>query len=374
MHVHFFEPRADGHRMQYVRRLVEAAPRDWQLSLSTFPGALSHPGTQAAVAAGGTRLHTVAIAGEVAFEERVRGADGFALQPAYWRLMRRHWRGLAAAARGDLVVVPYLDYASYAIGAFGSPFGSTPFAGIVMRPDFHWAAQGVVAPASRHGGLKRLLFARLLRQRRLQRLVTIDPSLRDWAARVRPAGHERLCYADDPADLCGQGGRAEARRHFGLEPGATVLLLFGSIDLRKGVRALIELACRPDLPAEVQVLMAGRQSDEVRALLAEAAPRLPAGRLVQVDRYVDRQEEWLAFAAADFGWVAYEGFYGPSGVLAQCQQAGLPMIHRGEGLIGYRLAGAEALALPWLQSSGLQAARLPADAPGAPGIEQVMAT
>lgn len=370
MHVHLFEPRADGHRMQYVRRLVEAAPAGWRLSLSTFPSALAHPGTQAALAAGGSRLATVTIAGEPDFDQRVRGADGFALQPAYWRLMRRHWRGLDAAARGDLVVVPYLDYASYAIGAFGSPFVDTPFAGILMRPDFHWAEQGVVAPRARHARLKRCLFGRLLKHRRLRCLLTIDPSLRDWAAHARPSGHERLRYADDPADLRGDGGRDEARRHFGLRPDATVLLLFGSIDLRKGLRALLELARRSDLPDDVQVLVAGRQSDEVRALLA--ATPLPPGRLVQADRYVSRQEEWLAFAAADFGWVAYEGFYGPSGVLAQCQQAGLAIVHRGEGLIGYRLAGA-ALPVPaWLQGSGLQLARLPAQAGAAPGLEQVM--
>lgn len=370
MHVHFFEPRADGHRMQYVRRLVEAAPADWRLSLSTFPGSLAHPGAQAALAAGGARLAPVPIDGEAAFEQRVRGADGFALQPAYWRLMRRHWRALAPAARGDLVVVPYLDYASYAIGAFGSPFGATPFSGIVMRPDFHWTAQGVVAPPSRHAALKRLLFRRLLRHHRLQRLLTIDPSLRDWVAQARPAGHERLCYADDPADLRGQGDRADARRHFGLRPDATVLLLFGSIDLRKGVRALLELARQPDLPADVQVLVAGRQSDEVRALLA--ATPLPAGRLVQADRYVSRQEEWLAFAAADYGWVAYEGFYGPSGVLAQCQQAGLAMVHRGEGLIGYQLRAAALAAPRWLAAAGLALGRLPPRAAAEASIEQVM--
>jgi len=64
---------------------------------------------------------------------------------------------------------------------------------------------------------------------------------------------------------------------------------------------------------------------------------LPQERLIAKDGYVDGQEEWLAFQAADWIWLAYEGFYGPSGVLAQARQVGKPVIHRGEGLIGYFL-------------------------------------
>lgn len=370
-HLHLVEPRADGHRMQYVRRLLEAAPAHWRLSLSSFAGSASHPGTRAALAAAPGRVAFVAIEGEAAFERRAAGADGFALQPAYWRLLRRHWRSLPAGARGDLVVVPYLDYASYAIGAFGSPFGATPFAGIVMRPDFHWAAQGVVAPPARHAALKRWLFGRLLRQPRLRRLVTIDPSLRDWAAAARPRGHERLAYAEDPADVQGRGTRAEARAHFGLAADAPVILLFGSIDLRKGLRGLLALAASPGFPGDGRILVVGRQSAEARALLAREAGALPAGRLVQVDRYVDRAEEQLAFAAADYGWVAYEGFWGPSGVLSQCRQAGLAMVHRGEGLIGYQLAAGETVTVPWLNAAGLRVSRQAAPRAEAAGLEQV---
>jgi hypothetical protein len=370
-HLHLIEPRADGHRMQYVRRLIECAPADMALSLSTLPAALDHPATRAAIAAGGARLRVHAIEGGTVWESSLRRGDGFGQQPAFWRLLRAHWRRLAPAARGDEAVLPYLDYASYAIGLFGSPFGGTPWRGLVMRPDFHWREQGVVAPPARHAVLKRRLFLRLLRQRDLVRLVTIDPSLRDWIAKRRPPGHERLRYADDPADLRGAGGRAEARAHFGLG-GGRVLLLFGSIDLRKGVRALLALAADPRWPADAQVLIVGRQSPEVKALVRERTAALPPACVVVADRFVDAQEEWLAFAAADFVWLAYEGFHGPSGVLAQCAQLGLTAIHRGEGLIGYHLRGAAALPWPLLDAHGLLAARVPTPAGPAQRLEQLL--
>ena len=359
--------------MQYVRRLIEGAPVGTRISLSSFASALAHPGARAALAAAASPVNVHAIDGEQAFEQRTRGADGFGLQPAYWKLLRRHWRQLTPEMQGDVVIVPYLDYISYAIGLVGSPFGDTPISGIVMRPDFHWAEQGVVAPPVRHRLLKRMLFERLLRHRRLRNLVTIDPSLRDWVAGHVPRGHERLRYADDPADLSGFGDRAAARVHFGLHAQASVLLLFGSIDLRKGVASLLDVAASPLFPADGQVLIVGRQSDAARVAIDAARARLPAHRFVIVDRYADRQDEWAAFSAADYGWLAYEGFYGPSGVLAQCRQARLGVVYRAAGLIGYQLRDAAPIAVDWLQAHGLHVARPEAGASTLADIGQVMA-
>lgn len=374
-HLHVIEPRADGHRLAYVRRLLRAAPAGSRLSFSTFASTLQHPAMAAVHEAAGPdlQIHLMAgdAAGEAAFEARLRGRDGFALQPAYWQLLRRHWRSLAPAQRGALALLPYLDYASYAIGALGSPLLDTPFAGIVMRPDFHWAEQGVQAPPARHRALKRWLFLRLLAQPRLQRLVSIDPSLADWVAKQRPVGHHKLLPAEDPADVLPvasdpERARQLGRSHYGLQGRAPVLLLYGSIEARKGLAGLAALAASPGWPAGAQVLVVGRQGAAAQAVLASAAAAGPVGRWVFADRHVDAREEALAFAAADAVWVAYEGFYGPSGVVAQCRQLGLPMINRagGEGLIGYQLKAGRHLDWPWLAPCGLRATLLaaPADA------------
>jgi hypothetical protein len=350
MHLHLIEPRADGHRMQYVRRLIAQAPAGTSITLSTFPSALAHPGTKAALAAATTLVDVRMIDGEVEFQSSVQGGTGLRLQPAYWRLLRRHWRGLTTMQRGDLAVVPYLDYCSYAIGLLGSPFGNTPYSGIVMRPDFHWKEQGVVAPRTDQAGIKRWLFLRLLSQSRLRRLVTIDPSLVDWVRKHCPPGFDRLRLATDPADMRGTADRDQARRYFGLPLHAWVLLLFGSIDMRKGLTDLLAVAGDAAFPAQGVVLIVGRQSAECRALIAERGSKLPPGRLVCADRYVDSDEEWMAFAAADCGWLAYENFFGSSGVLAQCEQVGIDVVHRGEGLIGYRMAGTARQTRPWLPS------------------------
>lgn len=331
--IHVLEPQADGHRMQYVRRILSEAPPDLRMVLSTFEESLEHPACRAALEARDGRVEIRTIAGGSTFRARVAGKDGFRLQPAYWNLFRRHWATLAVADRGDLVVVPYLDYCSYAMGLLGSPFGATPVSGVLMRPDFHWAEQGVVAPPSQQSGLKRWLFLRLLRNRHVSRLVTIDPSLRDWVGKHRPKGHERLGYVDDPSDMHGEGDSSAGRRHFGLDEDDQVILLFGAIDPRKGLRKFLEVLANQPSDSRVRGLVVGRLSPSARDLLENSG--IAASRIVCVDRYVDAQEEWLAFQTATWIWVAYEGFYGPSGVLAQAAQVGKPILHNGQGLIGY---------------------------------------
>ena len=319
--------------MQYVRRLLEALPPDQDVALSTFPSSLDHPSFAKVREVGGARLQVHCMGGEQEFKAKVKGKDGFGLHPAYWSLFRRHWRSLSPEVRGTHVMVPYLDYCSYAIAALGSPFGKTPFEGILMRPDFHWAEMGVKAPPSKLGWLKKVLLLRLLKYPKTLRLFTIDPSLRDWAAKHKPLGHERIEYMEDPSDMHGVGENKEGRAFFGIPEGKKVILLFGAIDPRKGLKGLLNLLRNPSTGRDILALVVGRQNEAAKCMIRSAA--LPQAKLIARDGYVDSQEEWLAFQAADWIWLAYEGFYGPSGVLAQARQVGKPVIHRGEGLIGY---------------------------------------
>ena len=331
--VHLIEPNADGHRMQYVRRILAAVPPDVPVRLSTFPGSREHPAFRQIRESVGDRLLVEWMEGETEFRASIEGKDGLSLQPSFWRLFRSHWRRCGRDA--SLAVVPYLDYCSYAIGLLGSPFGRSRFSGVVMRPDFHWAEMGVVAPASRQARLKKLLFKRLLANRFLANLVTIDPSLSAWAKRHRPAKSERLHYMQDPADLAGTGDRTAARAHFQLAPEARVVLMFGVIDQRKGLSRLLEVLREPEL-SDVVALIVGKQRGEAPMQIARSG--LAPERFRIVDRYVNSQEEWLAFQACDQVWLAYDNFHGPSGVLAQAAQLGKPVVHNGQGLIGFALA------------------------------------
>jgi len=336
MHIHIIEPVVEGHHMQYVRRVIEQAPQNTIITLSIFSDFdENNAGFLEVIKIGGTRLRIKKIAIPPYYKIVNNAKRGIILQPIYWLLFRRHWNSLMEYERGDLLIIPYLDYCSYSIGLFGSPFGKSIFWGIVMRPEFHWSEQGVVAPRKKLNWLTRILFLRLLQNKSLFKLTTIDPSLMDWAIKNKPIGYQKIKYSDDHSDLKGIGDRNFARRHFGIPVDSFVVLLFGSIDIRKGISDLLNLVSSSDWPINGVGLIIGKQTENAKIVIEKHAKSLPTGRLVCVDRYVDRQEEWLAFQASDCGWLAYCGFYGPSGFLSQCIDAGIDVIHRREGLCAY---------------------------------------
>src|ERR1700728_1687932 len=77
----------------------------------------------------------------------------------------------------DRIFMPYMDYCLHAIGMLGSPFGKVEFEGICMRPTFHFKTQGVTAPISSINSIKKILFTRILSEKGLRKIYTIDQSL-----------------------------------------------------------------------------------------------------------------------------------------------------------------------------------------------------
>jgi glycosyltransferase involved in cell wall biosynthesis len=328
---HFLEPFADGHRMEYVRRFVEAVSPLDAVILSTGRASFDSPTLRSIVAVRGKGIRVQELAKPAgSFLRAVCSRLGHQLR--FWSEFRAYFRSQPDTS--EHVFVPYLDYCAYGIGLLGSPFGGRPFSGLVMRPNFHWRAFGVQAPRPTFGWLRRRAFLRLLKHPSLQQLLVIDPTLFAWIQEQQPPGYGKVLYYEDPADLAELPAPMRARAHFGIGPEARVILVYGSLDTRKNIRGLLDFLASRTCPPEVRVLLVGKQSPEVRGLLR--APGVPVDRIIAADRYVDKAEEALAFAAADWVWLAYKDFYGPSGVLAQAAQAGRRVLHNGLGIIGYR--------------------------------------
>jgi glycosyltransferase involved in cell wall biosynthesis len=337
MHLHLIEPLGSGHRLQFVRRLVETAAPGLTWSLSTFPSTRQHPAF-AALAPRFTAIHELADeAGHLARSARARGLG---LSRLWWRLLHAHWLGLPADTRAAPQLVPYLDYILHASGLSGSPFGTAPLAGIAMRPSFHYRAMGVRAPRALGAPVQRWLLLRLLARPELLRFFTLDEPLAEWLRTRQPRLAAKVTYVQDPADLAGSGGNAEGRAHYGVRAGQRVVLSFGSISGVKGVDALLMALAAPACPAGIAALVVGAWQPALRPLLERPEVRAlrDAGRLHVRDAYVDAQEEHLAFAAADAVWLGYRDFYGSSGVLMQAAKAGVPVVGCRDGLVGWSIA------------------------------------
>lgn len=255
----------------------------------------------------------------------------------YWHLFHDWFNASAPAIRPDVVLLPYLDYCLHAIGLLGSPFADCAWAGLAMRPSFHYSEMGVSAPRPGLADAKKWLFFRLLADPTLTRLLTIDEPLAAYLA-LHPHFEGRYAFLPEPVALEALLESATAKRALGLAPTRRIILVYGYLSLRKGVHELVAALRHTRFPLDVDVVCAGEMTDDVRRLLTTTGPNelIKAGRLKIIDRFVGSHEEALLFSAADIVWLGYRGHYNSSGVLAQAAQAGTPVLACADGVLGWQ--------------------------------------
>jgi glycosyltransferase involved in cell wall biosynthesis len=338
MRILIIEPHANGHHASYLRWLVlEAERRKWQVVIATTPAALRHPAlSRLAAEFSNVQIHLM---------ESSRGIN---LQSEsmprllwreflYWASFKSAVREISESTGIDLIVLPYMDYCFYALGLLGGPFRGMPWCAISMRLalSFSAGAAGGAVP------LKWRIAGRILRDRNLKALFVINPSVQDlpldWYSQKKRA---RLRYLADPAENSVSASREESRTALGITATTVAILVFGSIDERKGINFLIEQLVSHDDFKGYTVILAGKQSEEVRAQMRGSnCERLRSeGRLIVYDRFLDAEEQGDVFAAADVVWVGYRSHFYMSGVLVLAGRNGLPVIGTSDGEIGRMIA------------------------------------
>jgi hypothetical protein len=206
-----------------------------------------------------------------------------------------------------------------------------------MRTMFHYAEMGIIAPKPRFAPFRRMLAHRILKQKSLTALLTIDPTLAEFAARQGNPLFRKIQYVPDPTiQHDALPSKAEARARLNVPRGARVILLYGSITVRKGASLLVEAAAAAECSHEIYVILAGEYFGPEEFLTSEAIQSLKAqGRIQIFNNFVDEEHERLLLAAADCMWGGYIDFYGVSGVMALAGRHAIPMLASEYGLVGY---------------------------------------
>ncbi len=94
-----------------------------------------------------------------------------------------------------------------------------------------------------------------------------------------------------------------------------VLLVYGDISSRKGVKHLLRSINSTDWPKNVKVLLAGRMSQDVRSYYDEVkSSQLGSGVLFSIDDWIPVQCEKKIFEVAHIVWMGYSDHFGSSGV------------------------------------------------------------
>jgi hypothetical protein len=344
MRVLLVEPKAGGHRGPYAASIAESLVSvGLNVSLVTLPEATQHPSfrrlSSMPAARAGASLEVCPTNGSIGRRWAHGNLIGLLEREAvFWRLYRRWYDHHSARRKIDAVFVPYLDNCIHACSLFGSPFRSSPWAGITMRTSFHHRDIGISPKPGRFDAVEKMLFLRLLRNRYLRRLLALDESILEHPLIKSSAVASKVAAIPEPIEAMNLLDRRTAKACLSFNEERKVLLVYGGITVRKGVSELLRAARHPDFPSGVTIVLAGQFSSEVRDLLAPiGVDELQCdGRLLMIDRFIELGEEELLFSAADIIWLGYKGHYTPSGVLAKAAQAQRPVIACDEGLIGWQ--------------------------------------
>ncbi|CAE6705297.1 glycosyltransferase [Paraburkholderia nemoris] len=325
------EPNLTGHRWRYVEWTMQACTEaGYPCILATESANEDHRLARQIVAANRADL-------QIAFVDPEERPRGLLPQPnqysRFHRYFKRVHRIVSHAQPIRLVVVPYVDYFFYALPFLGSPFRKTPWIGITMRSTFHHHKVGIKSPDRPIvNAVKALLFKRAVRSVGLRTLLTIDPTLPEWAAHNTSKSSAAVAYVADPFPDERAENPVLARERLGLDPTQRYLLVYGSITERKGIYELVHALTR--LEHAPTLIVAGEQDTGTRHFMRNHVRSLTPAPLV-LDSFIANDVERDLFSACDAVWLGYKGHYGMSGVLVQAYRFGKPVIATEDGLIGW---------------------------------------
>ncbi len=179
--------------------------------------------------------------------------------------------------------------------------------------------------------LKASGFRKALQQGWINRLWLLDEYLHQ---QVQSYAENTFYHLPDPWHGDFSQPQPLAREHLQLPPDARIVLCYGLMTPRKGLRLLTQVLLeQPDAPWFL--LCAGRLADPA------AAPNVhllqAQGRALVLDRYLTEAEEALCFAACDLVALPYLQHFGSSGVLSRAAAAGKPVVGADSGLLGQRI-------------------------------------
>jgi glycosyltransferase involved in cell wall biosynthesis len=336
------EPHVRGHHGPYLQWIVQGLiEHGHSLIILTLLESIRHPSLRKISTDFAGVVDIVALNNGVLKKNKfIPGILGLVWSEfTYWWMFRKWHRQQASKSNLSAVFLPYLDYCLYLIGFLGSPFGRTPWAGITMRPSFHHFEMGIPSPRPNLFRIKKAMFRRLLKNKGLKQVLTIDMSLLIYLQRQNMR-EDKVSFLPQPSILIPSPthGSSEPKKDRWVEQNRRSILLYGALSFRKGIKELLQAMAMPSFPNYVNVILAGKIDKEVYPFLCrqEVKTLIKNQRITVLDHYISEEEEQVLFEIVDIVWLGYKGHYTSSGVLVQAARAGRPVIACEEGLIGWQ--------------------------------------
>lgn len=333
MHIALYEPNPDGHRYTHVKRLLpvlHAIAREAGASLTFVTSREGLASPEYAAQIKGVE-HLAAIEASMPFEKTGAMRDTL-------RSFATHLRRIATDLKADHILMPYADGTIQTVGLrrltgrFSLPKG-VEIEGLMMRGSFAYEQPGGLKAALRTRAWLTLTAAAPFRV-----VHHMDPIVvRALEARA-PALARRVRLIPDPVEPFDPPPHAEARRRLGIPEDGRVIGCVGYQDRRKGIDLLIRAFLAADLAPTDRLLLAGKQEQPIRDLLAgEGAQAVKAGRIITLARYISDEELCLGVAAMDVVCTPYPpgaGHSGSSSIVIHAAGQGRPSLGTDHGWVG----------------------------------------
>lgn len=234
-----------------------------------------------------------------------KGAVG-TLKAAWIKL--QDWRAHIAPGKFDHVYIPYADgllqvlSVAKLVPGFVTPANNVCIESIFMRGSFGYeSAQARTQKVALFG----------VQHAPVHRVHLIDPLPYRFIQKQKPALVKKVKLLPDPITPTQAQDKQLARRALGLEPGCQWIGCIGVIDDRKGADKLIEAFDNAALAPNTRLLLAGKQSPALSALITAKANE----QIVSINRYLTELELSQALGALDVVATPYPNFIGSASIV-----------------------------------------------------------
>ncbi len=250
-----------------------------------------------------------------------------------------HW---AAELGADHIVLMYFDHVQISL-AYNLRFDwPLSISGIYFRPTFHYRDLGMERGFKERvvAIRKKLILTSALRNPHLRYVFCFD----SLAVERFPRTHSNARAVTlpeplyDPSEHGVQSPMLDC-----IQPGRLLLLLFGSLDQRKGLGPVLDALSSLSEPQQsrLALVLAGRIVGSDREVILERIRSFRSKSKVQIvleDRYLDEEEIQPLIRACDLMLLTYVQHVGSSGVLVRAAKAGVPVLSSDYGLLGAQVS------------------------------------
>jgi glycosyltransferase involved in cell wall biosynthesis len=207
--------------------------------------------------------------------------------------------------------------------------GQIPVSGLLMRGSFAYP----LSSWWRRG--RALVTERLLLRLPWHRLNFLDPLVVQHLKMRYPTRSNHVGVMPEPIEPAGNVSKEAARQQLGIPIAGRILACAGRMDSRKGIDLLIRAFARARKEPDHRLLLIGRQSPEVRALIEQESALVASQQLLVRDQFADQATFEAVFAAADMVVLPYPEHVGSSGILLRAVRWGKPVLASEWGWIGW---------------------------------------